>query len=160
MGESAEFILESCDEGWWYGLCAEDQTAHPVLVTHARHVPPRACWKDWFNAKLQATALLSKRHLPERYAPEDFRICSARTCAHHTPGGDGWSLAGDVRLAIDPSSGNGILRAIQDGERAVNLLIAQHGPRRRRDFARRHVEDWKATLSQRAKSYAVDGVSD
>jgi hypothetical protein len=69
-------------------------------------------------------------------------------------------LAGDVRLAIDPSSGNGILRAIQDGERAVNLLIAQHGPRRRRDFARRHVEDWKATLSQRAKSYAVDGVSD
>lgn len=93
----------------------------------------------------------------ERHAPEDFRICSARTSAHHIFGGEGWSLAGDVRVAIDPSSGSGILRAIQDGARAVNLLIAEHGPRRRRDFSRQHVEDWRTTLSQRAKTYAVDG---
>jgi flavin-dependent dehydrogenase len=156
-GKSAEFILESCADGWWYGLRADDQTTHPVLVTHARHVPARACWKDWFNAKLQATVFLSKQQLPERYAPEDFRICSARTTAHHTPGGDGWTLAGDVRLAIDPLSGNGILRAIQDGVRAVNLLFTKHAPRCRRDFARRHVEDWETTLIQRANTYAVNG---
>jgi hypothetical protein len=125
IGESVEFIVESCAGGWWYGLCANGQTAHSVLVTDA--------------------------------APEDFRICSARTSAHHTPGGEGWSLAGDVRLAIDPLSGNGILRAIQDGVSALNVLSTQHEPRRRWDFTRKHAEDWKVTLSQRAKAFAADG---
>jgi flavin-dependent dehydrogenase len=157
IGESVEFIVESCADGWWYGLCANGQTAHPVLVTDAKQLPARASLGDWFGAKLQATALLSRQPMPKHYAPEDFRICSARTSAHHTPGGEGWSLAGDVRLAIDPLSGNGILRAIQDGVSALNVLSTQHGPRRRWDFTRKHAEDWKVTLSHRAKAFAADG---
>jgi flavin-dependent dehydrogenase len=157
IGKSAEFIVESCAGGWWYGLCANGQSAPPVLVTDARDVPARGHWRDWFSAKLQASALLSKQIILKPYATDDFGICSAHTSAHHTPSGEGWSLAGDVRLAIDPLSGNGILRAIQDGVRAVNLLFTKHAPRRRRDFARTHVADWKTTLVQRANAYAVNG---
>ena len=155
IGDSAEFILETCFDGWWYGLRASDQSTYPVLVAEARHVARHSAWSHWFNDKLQATAHLSKQSWPKRYALEDLRICSARTSAHRTPCGDGWSLAGDVRLAIDPASGNGVLRAIQDGVRAVDLLSAKHGPRSRRDFARHHVEDWQSTLTQRARMYAA-----
>lgn len=153
-GRSVQFILESSSHGWWYGLWPEDQTAVPVLVVDADQLP-RSSLQEWFRAQLQGTSLLSQYCNTECHALTDLHICSARAFARKTPVGDGWSLVGDARLAIDPLSGNGILRAIQDGARAVQYLIGKQGPRQQRGFALGHAKDYELTCRQRDASIGV-----
>jgi hypothetical protein len=53
---SAQLMVESCANGWWYGIGAGDQAPLPVLVTAANHLPVRRCLEEWFVTGLRVLA--------------------------------------------------------------------------------------------------------
>jgi len=146
---SAELLLESCPYGWWYGVRIEDQGTLPVLVTSADTLPTRGCLPEWFKARLRSTALLSRCTDTSEYRTIPLRVCSARTCSRSNPGGDGWALAGDARVAISPLSGNGVLRAMQDGARAARFVLGEPGRGPLKRYLQAHRADVDGTRRQR-----------
>jgi 2-polyprenyl-6-methoxyphenol hydroxylase-like FAD-dependent oxidoreductase len=138
-------------DGWWYGARAAGGRFTAAYLTDADLLP-----RDWKATIPSAVPpwLVPPAERRDAGAPIDVRVLPAATRARSSAAMAGLAFAGDARLSLDPLSGAGLLRAIEDGARVARYLLADPGFFARRAFRRQHCAEVAELLAERARQYA------
>jgi flavin-dependent dehydrogenase len=119
--EHPTVMVESCAAGWWYLAELIGGRQIVALFTDADMVAAAETRSEWFNSILDTTSHI--RRLVHDF-PKDarVRVCDARTSVRNILWRDAWLSIGDAVWCLDPLSGAGIERAINDGISAANAI--------------------------------------
>ena len=144
-------MIEAVADGWWYAaLLASGQL---VMVFLSDGDLPAAKAARTSGGWLQ---LLSRtEHLARRVAAHGYRfareprIVSANSSRLNQVTGAHWLAVGDAAAAYDPLSSQGILAALESGERAGAALVAREQGESETfaDYARSVDEHWQHYLA-------------
>lgn len=118
-------LIESTEEGWWYGAWLPDTTplaafhAGPSIAGELRADPDR------FLHLLRRTALVSRHLPPEAFVEAPIRFNEAGGRWIDPVAGDGWIAVGDAAMAFEPLSSQGILNAVATGMKATEIMLSE-----------------------------------
>jgi flavin-dependent dehydrogenase len=147
----SSFGVVASTNGWWYGVHAPPDRFLAVYLTDADLLP-----RGW-RASLPGAVppeLVDPADRPGDVRQATIWIRAAATQARACAAGAGFALAGDARLALDPLSGAGVSRAIEDGERVGRQLASDPDRAARRELRRRHAAEFGELVEERARQYA------
>ncbi len=121
LAESARVMVESCADGWWYTVRLPNGRQILALFTDADLIEPVETRLRWLKSLLEKTSHI--RGLVNDL-PKDAKIevCDARTSVRNVLCRGGWISIGDAVWCLDPLSGTGIQRAINDGINAAPAI--------------------------------------
>jgi flavin-dependent dehydrogenase len=116
--------IESTQNGWWYVIPAAGGEVLAAFMTDSEillnsNQSPAIYWQSMLKNTLHISRLLGKFQLTSK-----IRIKSARTARLDNMGGSRWLAIGDAAFALDPLSGDGIVRAIESGLGACDPIVA------------------------------------
>ena len=117
--------IESCSDGWWYSALMPGGRRTVSFQTDADLLAGQG-WrtKEWFAMRLRQTRHIARLMAGHRY---EFKQAPQITSAHSGRlkqfRGDGWLAIGDAAMSFDPLSGQGILKAMQSGLKAAELVV-------------------------------------
>lgn len=117
----ASLLVEATADGWWYTTRDPDGQRIVAFFTDADLVPPDGRRQAAFWALLSRT-----RHAGALCGRptegQQVQVCDARTSARNLIWRGNWMSFGDAAWSIDPLSGSGISRAINDGFAAATSI--------------------------------------
>jgi flavin-dependent dehydrogenase len=152
-------LVEACRVGWWYTVRTATGDRVVALFTDADLVAPAPARAVWFTALLRRTRHVQHTvGLPRR----DLRLrgCSARTSIRRLLWRDSYLAIGDAACFIDPLSGTGIERAIEDGISAADALstaLTGSGPEQLRAHALGRARAFQDGLDLQQRYYGAVG---
>lgn len=127
-GYGSQLLVESVHNGWWYSAGLPDGRFVVAFLTDAdiisRHVEDRRVL--WNCAMRESQHTIERVRFPD--ACGRLRLVNANTSRLDHVAGDGWIAIGDAAIALDPLSGNGIIRALQTGIAAADVIVAGGDP--------------------------------
>lgn len=123
VSEDRSLLTETVRSGWWYSAQLTADRFVAVFMTDAdlisRGASHEAIWTEAL-ALAPATAQRVAAHVDLTPA-----VVSLATTAMLVPAAaPGWIAVGDAAMAIDPLSGQGIVRAIRSGHSGAQALIS------------------------------------
>jgi flavin-dependent dehydrogenase len=151
-------LVESCLMGWWYAARLPNGRQIIALFTDADLIEPAATRVSWLNAVLKTTSHV--RRLADRL-PEDARIhvCDARTSVRNVLWRDSWISIGDAAWCLDPLSGVGIERAVNDGIEAAAAIaraMTNEDPEQLRSHALSRAHSFRRSLAVQRRYYGIE----
>jgi flavin-dependent dehydrogenase len=151
-------MVESCTAGWWYAARLPRGRQIIALFTDADLVEPAATRVRWLNAVLKTTSHIQR--LADRF-PKDVRIhvCDARTSVRNVLWRDTWISIGDAAWCLDPLSGVGIERAVNDGieaAAAISRAMTDEGPEQLRSHAVARAHSFRQSLAVQRRYYGIE----
>lgn len=155
LANQAEAMVESSEEGWWYAVRSVGGQSFVACFTDSDRIPPTADRREWLTTILRATRHV-RRWVETIPHDEDIRICDARTSIRTVLWRDNWLSIGDAAWTLDPLSGSGVERAVNDGVLAGHALsrtILTHSPEPLREFAVSQVNSFKTAINVQRKTY-------
>ena len=118
-------MVETTADGWWYTSPVPDGGMMVMLMTDG-DLCGRACLRTsgaWWE-RLQSAAATRARigRGSTVWGPSVFSAVSQRLRRHdrHSP----WLAVGDAALAVDPVSGNGVVRALRSARTGAETTLA------------------------------------
>src|SRR5262249_60506879 len=107
-------VIEAVQVGWFYLAALPGNEIIAVFITLATLVPSerRARLRWWLEALARTN--LVRHALNGCRLPEILSVANARASFARSGAGDSWLAIGDVRIAPDPLSAQGIICAIHD----------------------------------------------
>jgi flavin-dependent dehydrogenase len=151
-------MIESCSAGWWYSVRLPNVRRIVALFTGADLVGPSEARLDWLNTVLNTTVHI--RRLVDRL-PTDARlqVWDARTSARNVLWRRTWISIGDAAWCLDPLSGVGIERAVNDGINvavAVSRAMTSGDPEQLRSHAVSRAHSFRQALAVQRRYYRVE----
>jgi flavin-dependent dehydrogenase len=151
-------MVESCTVGWWYTVRLPNGRQIVALFTDADLVEPAETRLTWLDAVLKTTSHV--RRLADRF-PKVARIhvCDARTAVRNVLWRDSWISVGDAAWCLDPLSGAGIERAINDGieaAAAISRAMTDGDPEHLRSHAVSRAHAFRQSLAVQRRYYGVE----
>ena len=151
-------MVESCPVGWWYAVRLPNGRQLVSLFTDADLVEPADTRVNWLNAVLRTTSHV--RRLLNRF-PRDVRIhvCDARTSVRNVLWRDAWISIGDAAWCLDPLSGAGIERAVNDGieaAAAISRSMTNGDPEQLRSHALSQARSFRQSVAVQRRYYDIE----
>jgi flavin-dependent dehydrogenase len=113
--------VEAVAQGWWFSAARSEGCRTASFFTDADMLPAAEDLKSWFLCELGKTAHV--KHLTERNVLiSTARVTAARTSIRRQLWKDSWIAIGDAARTVDPLSGGGVGRAVEDGLRAADAV--------------------------------------
>lgn len=147
---TAQTVVESTPEGWWYGAQLPDDQVAVVFITarwSARALldDDHAGWRE----RLAGTRLLGPRLAKCGLVDERFRAFAAPSGTLDGVDGHRWLAVGDAAAAYDPIASRGIHSALADGRAAAATILGALGlgaapARAYRQHVEMRVNDYRA----------------
>ncbi len=151
----AEMRVYAAADGWWYALSPEPGLVLAVSMLDAGSIPGvGASHPDWLLDKMPAS-LCAPPPLSSRSAVT-LQYLAAHSQASSEPAGPGWAQAGDARISLDPLSGLGVVRALEDGRNMCRYLLSDPNSSARKRFRLQHAEEWFAAARQKQEYYNLE----
>ena len=126
LNESTKVMIESCAEGWWYTAKLPNRRQVVALFTDADLIAPSETRAHWLKSLLKKTSHI--RQLVSDFPEETpIEVCDARTSVRNVLWRDAWISIGDAVWSLDPLSGTGIQRAINDGIKVAPAISSALG---------------------------------
>lgn len=127
---TAQTVVESAPEGWWYGVRLPGARLVTALVTDAEHVPRLLGngWADWHQA-LSTTEVLAPQLAVGTVRDARFTVWPVRVGILDQVQGERWLAIGDAACLLDPVTGRGILEALGDAADGARWVAAEAGLR-------------------------------
>ncbi|MFY9618248.1 MAG: NAD(P)/FAD-dependent oxidoreductase [Pyrinomonadaceae bacterium] len=119
--ESPSVMVESCEVGWWYTVKLLHGRQIVALFTDVDLLAPAETRLEWLNSLLNETTHI-RRLVNEFTKDAKVEVCDARTSIRNVLWRAGWISIGDAVWSLDPLSGFGIQRAINDGINAAPAI--------------------------------------
>ena len=118
-------LIESCPYGWWYSTLMPTKRRTVLFQTDAYLLPGQK-WREkrWLETRFRETVNL--RRLLEQHGyvfHERVKLTSAHSGRLQHFCGKGWLAVGDAAMSFDPLSGQGILKAMQSGLKAAEVVL-------------------------------------
>jgi flavin-dependent dehydrogenase len=118
-------LIEAVEHGWWYSALVPVQRMVGMFLTDADLIPRN----HTLRPALWQTLLHRARHTRKRFSNLELsaapRLLSANSARLTTVCGNGWIAVGDAAVTYDPLSAQGILKAMESGQRSA-MAIEQH----------------------------------
>lgn len=153
--EDAVALVESSEEGWWYAARGISGRLLVALFTDDDRILPTADRREWFAKQLHATRHV--RELVDNYPRNaDLQMCDARTSIRTVLWRGNWFSIGDAAWSLDPLSGSGVERAVNEGVsagQALSKTILTLSPEPLREFAVSQVNSFKTAIHAQRKIY-------
>jgi flavin-dependent dehydrogenase len=113
--------VEAVPEGWWFSAARSERCRTASFFTDADMMPAAKEAKSWFFSELGKTAHVKHLIRPD-VSISAVRVTAARTSIRRQLWKDSWIAVGDAARTIDPLSGGGVGRAVEDGLRAADAI--------------------------------------
>lgn len=124
----AASLIESAPGGWWYSSAVPGGARLFIAYfTDADLLPADASRRPGIVDELLAAAPLTRSRLESLDAAVralPWRIVVASTVLPERVAGDGWAVAGDAAVALDPLSGHGLTVALWSSIQVATAAIA------------------------------------
>jgi flavin-dependent dehydrogenase len=158
MSEPERVMVESCEVGWWYTVQLPNAKRIVCLFTDGDTIEPSLPHPEWLNSLLKKTSHI--RRLVDEFSNDaKVHICDARTSIRTVLWRAGWISVGDAAWSLDPLSGAGIQRAINDGINAA-LVISRSLTTGRSDqlraYAVSQVDSFRKSLATQRLYYSFE----
>lgn len=154
--QDSRTFIESCPDGWWYSALMPGGRRTVSFQTDADLLPGQD-WRtsEWFSMRLGQTQHISKLLDGHDYTFVDLpQLTSAHSGRLDHFIGDGWLAIGDAAMSFDPLSGQGILKSMQSGIKAAEVVA------KNRDalfgYAKWCADHWAGFVSNRHKVYSTE----
>jgi len=149
-------VVESAPDGWWYTAPTPAGARLFVYYTDgdddaSRLARSKGAFAQALANTRHAGALVNAGAL-DRLEPGGR--AGARSSLSRTPAGDGWALAGDAVMTVDPLSSQGIALALETGMIAASAVL--DGPDGARAYAAALSTRYAAFLVQRSETYSAE----
>ncbi len=119
-------IVERGRNGWWYSLPLSHGMRAVALITHPTSLAGSAeCRAEFWRKELSFTCRISE-YFPRLKQPS-LITCPVGVQAAEKACGLNWIAIGDAAAAFDPLAGQGIHKALQDGNSLPSFLSAEDG---------------------------------
>ena len=112
--DNSAALVEACREGWWYSVALPNGRHMLALFTDADLIARARGRRDWLNAVIGTTTHI-RQQAPRLSGDLPIQVCGARTAVRSILWCDTWTSIGDAAWSLDPLSGAGIARAVDDG---------------------------------------------
>jgi flavin-dependent dehydrogenase len=146
----AEMRISSDSNGWWYSFCPMLNYRMAVYL----------CEPDFAheNKRKDSQWLINKMPIVIAKPPQNGKLAymAAQSSCSRNPTGPGWALAGDTRLKIDPLSGLGVVRALEDGQRVARFLLNDPDQAARKRFRIQHIEEFYSLYHKQTEYYRME----
>ncbi len=116
-------LLEACSQGWWYSAALPNDQQIVAYLTDADLIPRNqeqliCVWRELLRAAphTQARAAAGKQS-------SALRIVAANSSRRRTIAGVNYLAVGDVAMAVDPLSSQGMSRALESGLHAARAIL-------------------------------------
>lgn len=125
---TAQTVVESTPDGWWYCARVPDDQITTVLLTapQAARAFIRSAHAGW-RERLAGTRLLAPRLADCDLVDERFRTFPAPSGILDRVEGRGWLAVGDAAAAYDPIASRGIHSALEDARDAAAAIVSALG---------------------------------
>ena len=155
--QDSRTFIESGPDGWWYTAVMPGGRRTVSFQTDADLLPGQE-WRtrEWFLGQLRQTRHVSgilEDHGYEFISPP--QLTSAHSGRMERFSGDGWLAVGDAAMSFDPLSGQGILKAMQSGMMAAEV-VANGTPESQAGFDRWNEQLWSQFSKSRNSYYAME----
>lgn len=150
-------LIEATESGWWYTALTTSGRRTVAFQTDA-DLLRGTDWQssEWFSNGLQRTRCVGDLLRSHGYRFESpIALDLARSCRLERFCGTGWLAAGDAAMAIDPLSGQGMLKAIEGGRAAAEAVIAG-GPSALEAYAAEMEACWLGFVRTWTANYATE----
>jgi flavin-dependent dehydrogenase len=150
--------VEASANGWWFAAKRPPGTLLLSYFVDADEIPPPRQRLPWFREALSRTSQV-KDFLAVESAPPPLKIVGARTSIRKLLWCKSWVAIGDAALTIDPLSGGGIGRAVEDAIGAANAIANQLLASERsflKDFAENKVSQFEHQRKIQASFYGAE----
>lgn len=155
--QDSRTFIESCPDGWWYSALMPGGRRTVSFQTDADLLPGQD-WRtsEWFSKRLGQTQHISKLLDGHDYTFAGLpQLTSAHSGRLDQFSGEGWLAIGDAAMSFDPLSGQGILKAMQSGMKASEVVINGTSDGRA-GFGHWNAELWENYSRTRTDYYAME----
>lgn len=117
--------------------------------------------QDWRTSDWFANQLAKTRHISRLLDGHDYefvgppQLTSAHSGRLDQFSGNGWLAIGDAAMSFDPLSGQGILKAVESGIKAAEVVKGR-SEQGRADFDRWNEAIWKQFAQSRTSYYSME----
>jgi flavin-dependent dehydrogenase len=155
--QDSRTFIESCPDGWWYSALMPGGRRTISFQTDADLLPGQD-WRtsEWFSMRLGETRHISKLFDTHDYAYNGLpQLTSAHSGRLEQFSGDGWLAIGDAAMSFDPLSGQGILKAMQLGIKAAEVVTGK-SLESRASFDQWNEATWNQFAQSRSSYYSME----
>ena len=148
--------IQSIPTGWVYSAPLPSGKRVVVVLADSPTIPTaRLARRDWWLAAVTQAGCIFTHLLPER-TTAPITTHDARSSFLLPLDGRNWLPIGDARLAVDPLSGSGLMRAIEDGFWAASIVASGRSFRSSDIVAERSKPDLVEYIAYRAHYYGLE----
>jgi flavin-dependent dehydrogenase len=150
-------LIESRPSGWWYSAALLGQRVVAGYMTDAEQLafgrkPPDQIWRE----QLRSAPLMGDAFGPIANAVNKVHIANAATQRRKRIVGHRWLAIGDAATALDPLSGQGVLRALESGLAAAHALTGSSRVRALAEYAAGQDQQFAEQMRLRNLYYGLE----
>jgi flavin-dependent dehydrogenase len=154
---AAHGLIESRTCGWWYSAALLGQRVVAGYLTDPEQLAsgrkrPIQIWRE----QLRAAPLTSDAVGSIANADVKVRVVTAATQRRQRVAGHRWLAIGDAAIALDPLSGHGVLRALENGLAAAYALTDSDRPRAFAEYVADQERQFADHMRLRAWYYGLE----
>jgi flavin-dependent dehydrogenase len=154
---AAHALIESRPSGWWYSAALPGQRVvagyltDPEQLASGRKRPDRI-WRE----QLRSAPLTGDAVGPIANEDVKVRVVNAATQRRQRVAGHCWLAIGDAAIALDPLSGHGVLRALENGLAAAHALTVSRRSRALGEYAADQERQFADQMRLRTRYYRLE----
>ena len=151
-------LLEACPQGWWYSAALPNDQQIVAYLTDADliprgQVPLTRAWQELLSA-----APHTQTRAAAGTQPSALRLVAASSSRRRTVVGANSLAVGDVAMAVDPLSSQGMYKALESGLHAARVILDHRSGHRQAltEYAAGLENSFAAYLQARSAYYALE----
>jgi flavin-dependent dehydrogenase len=148
-------LIEAVEEGWWYSAPLPGERLAVALMTDADLCARNSLREvsSWTEKLSQSSHTLARTC--SLLLDDVLRVVPAHSSMSNPLCGRDWLAVGDAATALDPLSGDGVLRALGKGIRAAEAILKTWSGDRAAltDYRREMIEEFRTYIERRDAYY-------
>jgi flavin-dependent dehydrogenase len=155
--KDSRLLIESTPNGWWYSAGLPEKRMIVVYLSDSDLIPRSRPQREHHWRQQLSEAAHTSRRLGRSADETTCRVVCANTSRLTHATGAGWIAVGDAAIALDPLSGNGIVRAFISAIAAADSIHVSPRPGTANDTYETYISaTWENAIVASQETYQLE----